>query len=314
MTRTMLRSLSLLPAFALAAACSDPAGDDGLVDGGVDAAGGRPSGVALCYSAAADSDPATTSFWTALRAGDRMARAAVLDGLTAAADAHPDEEEFHLLLGLGHLWRLAEPLPSETGPLEQLPSAIAARDHLRRAYELCPTDHRIPAWLGPVLIRFGRTLGDQAQIDEGFAILDQGIAAYPSFVLFSKLLVHADAPRDAPEFQQALDAVVANGDACNLTPGDPACLDHPRAAHNREGGLIFFGDALAKGGRRDQALAIYQAALTEPGYATWDYQAVLTERIDTLDARIAAFGTSSTSDDPESAWSAPNQCALCHTD
>jgi hypothetical protein len=219
------------------------------------------------------------------------------------------------LLGLAHLWRLAEPLPDETmAPAVQLTSANAARDHLRQAYALCPTDHRIPAWLGPILVRFGRTLGDQAQIDEGLAILEAGVAAYPSFVLFSKLLVFADYPRDAPEFQQALDAVVANADACAAAPADPACLDHPRAAHNREGGVVFFGDALAKAGRRAEAEAIYRAALAEPGYGTWDHQGVLADRLATLDARIAAYATPDPSDDPVAAWAAPNQCALCHTD
>lgn len=305
-------ALALAPLLALHG-CADPS-EGGAADAGVDAPSGRPPGVALCYTPLAEAEPATAQLWEALRAGDREARADAIAALDAAVAAHPDEEELHLLLGLAHLWRLAEPLPDETSPGAQLPSAIAARDHLRQAYALCPTDHRIPAWLGPILVRFGRTLGDQAQIDEGLAILEAGVAAYPSFVLFSKLLVFADYPRDAPEFQQALDAVVANADACAAAPADPACLDHPRAAHNREGGVVFFGDALAKAGRRAEAEAIYRAALAEPGYGTWDHQGVLADRLATLDARIAAYATPDPSDDPVAAWAAPNQCALCHTD
>ena len=303
------RALALL---ALAASCSDP-GDPPAVDGGVDAPAGRPDGVALCYSAAADAHPATTGFWTALRAGDRAQRAAVISALEAAAAASPDEEELHLLLGLANLWKLAEPLPGEEQPGTQLPAALAARDQLRRAYELCPTDYRIPAWLGPVLVRFGRALNDPAMTQEGLDVLDQGIAHYPSFVLFSKLLVFADEPRDAPEFQQALDAVVADADACAAAPADPACLDLPHAAHNREGGLVFFGDALAKAGRRAEALATYQSAQAEAGFATWGYQALVADRIATLDARIAAYATPATTDDPVAAWTSPEQCALCHT-
>ncbi|MEZ4404372.1 MAG: hypothetical protein R3B06_30405 [Kofleriaceae bacterium] len=305
--------LALTLTLTLAAACGDPTGGDGAVDGGADAATGRPDGVALCYSAAADNDPATAGFWAALGAGDRGQRAAAIDALDAAATRAPDEEELHLLLGLAHLWRLAEPLPDETSPAAQLPSALAARDHLRRAYELCPTDHRIPAWLGPLLVRFGRTTNDQATVDEGLQVLDQGIAHYPSFVLFSKLLVYADYPRDAPEFQQALDAVVANTDACAATPGDPACADHPRAAHNREGGVIFFADALIKAGRKADAVAWLDAAVAEPGYASWAYQQELTDRLATIDARIAAYATPATDDDPVAAWASPAQCAMCHT-
>ncbi len=310
-----MKASALLSLCLFAASCSDPSsGDDVAADAGIDAHVGRPDGVALCYSAAADAHAATTGFWTALRAGDRGARDAAIAALDAATMAAPGEEEFHLLLGLAHLWRLAEPLPADNTPAIQLASVTAARDHLRRAYELCPTDHRIAAWLGPILVRFGRAVNDPAMIAEGEAVLDRGIAHYPSFVLFSKLLIHADAPRDAPEFQQALDAVLANGDACSAVVDDPACADHPRAAHNREGGVVFFGDALAKAGRRAEAEAIYRAAMAEPAWATWDYQSVLTERLATLDARIAAYATPETTDDLEAAWAAANQCALCHTD
>lgn len=292
-----------LPVLALAAACAEPTPD-------LDP---RPDGVALCYSAEAEAHPATAAFWAALGSGDRAARVQVVSGLEAATMALPDEEELHLLLGLAHLWTLAEPLPGEDAPAAQLPAALGARDELRRAYELCPTDHRIAAWLGPVLVRFGRTLGNQELVDEGLAVLDQGIAAYPSFVLFSKLLVHADLPRDAPEYQQALAAVVANQDACLATPADLACTDHPRAAHNREGAVVFMGDALAKAGRKAEALAVYQAAMAEPAYASWGFHDLLAQRLATLDARVAAFANADATDDPPVAWTSPEQCALCHT-
>ena len=300
------RAVRALPfaSLILLAACAEPTPDP------VDE---RPDGVALCYSAEAEAHPATTGFWATFGAGDRAGRAAAVDALEAAVAELPDEEELHLLLGLAHLWTLAEPLPGEEEPAAQLPAALGARDHLRRAYELCPTDHRIAAWLGPVLVRFGRTLNNQDMVDEGMAVLDAGIAAYPSFVLFSKLLVYADYPRDAPEYQHALDAVVANTEACAERPGDPACTDHPRAAHNREGAPIFMGDALAKAGRRDEAAATYQAAMAEPGYASWGYQSMLQLRLATLDARIAAYATPATTDDPPVAWAITEQCAMCHT-
>lgn len=256
--------------------------------------------------------PATVMFETTLRAGDRSARAASIDALDAAVAALPNEEQLHLFLGLAHLWRLAEPLPGEDSLLTQLGDATAARDQLKRAYELCPTDHRIAAWLGPILVQFGRRLNDTNQVNEGLMILDQGIAAYPSFVLFSKLLVYADSPRESPEFQAAFDAVVANADACNQTPLDPACTN-ATVPHNREGGLLFMGDALVKALKRDEAEATYTALTSEPGYATWQFQAVATDRMQNLDARIALYSNTSTTDDPVAAWTATNQCALCHS-
>ncbi len=302
--------MKLLSALWLLAACSSPHGSDGP-DAAV-TSDNRPPGVALCYSSTAANHPATVAFDDAFRAGDRSKRAASIEMLTAAAAALPEEEQIHLMLGLAHLWRLAEPLPGEGTPSEQLPSALGARDHLKRAYELCPTDHRIAAWLGPILVRFGRTLQDQATIDEGLAVLDRGIAAYPSFVLFSRLLVFADFPRDAPEFQTALAAVVTNIDACAATPSDPACTNST-VAHNREGAGLFLGDVFTKAGRRADADAAYTSTMSGADFPSWSFQAELTERIQNLDDRIARLANADPNDDPAVAWAAANQCALCHT-
>lgn len=271
----------------------------------------RPPGVMLCYTAAADTHPATLMFDAALRAGNRSARAASIDALDMAVHSLPNEERLELLLGLGHLWRLAEPLAGEDAPLSQLADATAARDHLKRAYELCPTDHRIAAWLGPILVQFGRRLNDMNQIEEGLAILDQGIAAYPSFVLFSKLLVYADSPRESSEFQNAFDAVFENVGACEQTPHDPAC-SNATVPHNREGGWLFAADVMTKALKRDEARAAYESAMSEPGFATWPYTAVVIDRLQNLDARIALYSNASTTDDPPAAWTASNQCSLCH--
>lgn len=286
----------------------------GKTESGADAAGTseRPPGVALCYSPTASAHPATTRFVTAFAAGDRAQRMDSIDALEQAVAELPEEEQLQLFLGLAHLWRLAEPLPGETDLSVQLPSAIGARDRLRRAYELCPTDHRIAAWLGPILVRFGRTLNDQKTIDEGLAVLDKGIAAYPSFVLFSKLLVYADFPRDAPELQYALDAVVGNSDACNLMPRDPACTN-ASVPHNREGAAVFLGDVLAKAGRRDDAHGAYSNGIAGPDFPSWQYQPLLRERLDQLDVRVGLYADSDPDNDPGAAWTADNQCALCHT-
>ena len=316
-----MRKSLIASTITLFAACSatdearDPAAPDAATgSGSVDAstAPTRPAGVALCYTPTADQHAASVMFRANLRAGDRNARAATITALDAAVKTLPIEEQLELFLGLAHLWRLAEPLPGEDQVLQQLTDATGARDHLRRAYELCPTDHRIAAWLGPVLVQFGRQLNDQNTINEGLMILDQGIAAYPSFVLFSKLLIYANSARDTPEFKSAFDAVIANQGACEQTPTDPACTNST-VPHNREGGMLFMGDMLTKGLKRDEALATYTDMMSEPGFSTWSFHAVTTDRLQNLDARIALYANTNASDDPAAAWTANNQCALCHT-
>lgn len=275
----------------------------------------RPEGVALCYTELAETHAATKAFRAALAEGDRGSRAAAVDQLDAAVTEHPEEAELALLLGLAQLWRVAEPLESDQAVFVQ--SALAAREHLARAYELCPTDHRIPAWLGPVLVNMGRALQNQDIIDEGLAVLQKGIDHYPSFVLFSKVLVYADEPADSPDFQNAVDAVYANVDDCSAEDGgltnDPACNNGAAVPHNLEGSAVFLGDVFAKSGRKSDAMSFYKSAEQSEDYASWDWHDLLADRMETLDARVAAYGTSSAADDPDAAWTSGYQCAICHT-
>jgi tetratricopeptide (TPR) repeat protein len=300
------------------AACGG--GSSSSSGGGAGGSGGsvpveaRPEGVALCYTQLADEHPATLAFWEALLDGNREARGAAIEGLAAAVEEHPEEEELALLLGLAHLWRVAEPLPSEVGDQASfVQSALAAKSNLEKAYMLCPTDHRIPAWLGVMQVNMGRALNNQEAIDEGLATLQKGIDHYPSFVLFSKLLVFADRPASDPDFQKALDAVAENVDACALTPHDPACLDTPHAAHNIEGSMVFLGDVFAKAGKREEALAFYQRSKVESAYASWPFQSLLEERVATIDARIEASSDADPKNDPEMIWASTLTCAVCHT-
>jgi tetratricopeptide (TPR) repeat protein len=201
-------------------------------------------------------------------------------------------------------------------PFVALQAVEAAESELERAYALCPTDHRIPAWLGPIKIRMGRMLEDSAVVDEGFKVLEQGIQHYPGFVLFSKLLVYADLPASDPEFRKALDAVRENAKYCGTVAtglsSDPACHDHPHASHNIEGSAVFLGDMYAKAQDRAAALAAYESAEAVPSWDSWDYRELLEQRIKTLDTRMAAELSPDTSDDVEEAWASQIQCSLCH--
>jgi hypothetical protein len=280
---------------------------------------GRPIGVSECYSAMSSAHAATLHHWQALRSGDLEGRGAMIDALSAAASEHPHEQEFALLLGLASLWRVAEPLEIESlDPFLSLDTIEVAQRELERAYAMCPTDHRIPAWLGPIKIRMGRMLEDDALVAQGFEVLNRGIEHYPGFVLFSKLLVYADLPASDPDFKNAIDAVRENQVYCgSVATGlarDPACNNHPHAAHNIEGSAVFLGDMYAKAQDRPAALAAYQSAKAVPTWSSWDYRELLEERITTLDARMTALASPDTTDDLEPAWASTIQCSLCHRD
>ncbi len=275
----------------------------------------RPQGVTLCYTPLADQLAATQGFWTALRAGDYAGRPAALAALGSAATTYAKEEEVALLNGLGNLWRVAEPSDAEAQDMTGfITAALTAKTEVDRAFQLCPTDYRVPAWLGPILVNMGRQLNDQATIDQGLQVLQTGIDHYPSFVLFSKLLVYADRPVSDPDFQRALQAVDANIGACGdwKTSRDPACRNSPHAAHNVEGASVFLGDVYAKAGRKSDALNAYQTAKQSADYAGWPFRDVLDARIAGLEARVAAFADADATNDPPSAWNEKNQCSICH--
>ena len=300
-----MRSIVLL---ALVSGCDNP-----QTTGTSLPADQRPQGVTLCYTTLADQLPATQGFWAALRGADYGARPGALTALDSAAQQYGKEEEVALLDGLANLWRVAEPTSAEAQDMTGfLFAALNAKTQLQNASDLCPTDYRIAAWLGPVLVNMGRQLNDQKTIDQGLAVLQTGIDHYPSFVLFSKLLVYADQPAASADYQKALEAVDANIGACGdlRTTRDPACRNTEHAAHNVEGGALFLGDAYAKAGRKADALAAYQGAKKSPDFANWAFQSLIEDRITTLDTRVAAFASGSST--PESAWNSKVQCVLCH--
>ena len=292
----------------------------------IDMNNGDETPVWACRTEFGESHEATQQFWTALRADDKTSRNEVIESLAAAMELHPDEEIFPLLHGLASLWVVAEPLPEEDGDLGlQGLHAMNARASLEIAWELCPGDYRITAWLGPILINTGRFMQDEAMIEEGLAILDEGIANYPEFVLFSKLLTYADEDVNSPEFQNAFEAVRDNTSACagdevDSDAGvviesnfeDPACSNHFRAAHNVEGSALFVGDVYLKAGDYETATRVYTQGLETSDAENWRYRSLLEERLDDLETFRSEAPERNNKDGRGWIWRSQVQCAVCH--
>lgn len=135
---------------------------------------------------------------------------------------------------------------------------------------------------------------------------------------FSELLVSIDLPPSDPAFKQGLEGIHAVFEECEKMPAgalrDPVCGNGPYAVHSVEGTAVYLGDVYAKTQDRSAALAAYELAKASPDWERWPYRELLEERVRTLDARIAAAASESTSDDLEAAWASPIQCSLCHQD
>lgn len=335
--RPFIPALALLLAAALsmggcASEATAPAPETGA-DGGTSDVATEPAAPVsqACRSELSSGHPAVLGWWEALETQDYAQRDQVIDDLKAALETYPDEGEFALSLGLAHLWRLAEWDRYEGGdPAGYLDSVGGTAAAFVRARELCPGDYRITAWLGPVWIRMGLMTGDQAMVDDGWSVLEEGIAAYPEFVLFSRALILGDLPPDDPDFQGAIDTLWENFAFCageSVDPENPpidtflistedgpdsACRNGDRAEHNTEGTAIFFGDLFAKNGDADLARAIYTQGTQTSGYATWPFKALLDERIATVDARVAAYQDDDPDNDPLWIGGESHQCSVCH--
>ena len=155
---------------------------------------GRPIGVEDCYTAESIGHPATQAFWAALLNGDYAQRDSIIEQLTAAAAAHPEQEQFAFLLAHASRWRVADGHGLQD-LLLMLSSVETAEREFARAYALCPTDHRITAWLGPVKIILGNLLGDSQRLQDGKRLLSEGIGALPNvcYVLECALLLWCSA-------------------------------------------------------------------------------------------------------------------------
>lgn len=266
-----------------------------------------------CRTELSSTHPATLGFWAVFEANDVTARGDAIAALEAAHDALPGEPELTLLLGLAQLWALADPLPGATGS-EMGALAVGTLTNLRAARAACPTDSRISAWLGPVLVRMGRLTGNATFEAEGFAVLDEGVAANPQFVLFSLAMVLAEEPVDSPEFARGLAVLRENIDVCAERGPDYACTNGPRAAHNVEGSSIFMGDIFARAGDVETARRMYEAALVTPGYASWAFQDLLAERIVTVEERSMLSQDADPANDPALVTNTADSCSSCHAD
>lgn len=298
-----------------------------LPDESTDSAPNESHAVWACRTEFGESHPATLGFWNALRADNKQVRNQVIEDLAIAMELNPDEEIFALLHGMANLWKIAEPLPEEDGDLAvQAMGAIASRESLEKAWEICPGDYRIAAWLGPILYRMGSSMNDEAMVQEGLDVLNLGIEKYPEFVLFSQLLIYADKDPDSPEFQNAFSAIQGNVAACSDEEAtssddvvieenteDSACSNHYRAAHNVEGSSLFVGDVYAKAGDLETARRVYEQGLAFKDADSWPYSHLLEQRLDNLENFSQTAHEDQELKGAGWIWASQVQCAVCHT-
>lgn len=258
--------------------------------------------------------------------------------LTAAYLENPRDWEVSFLLGMAHLWKIAERKREATSDPRITDHMILADKYLSEARRVNPRDFRIPGFEGSVKMALGSIHQDERIKREGYFILRDGMRRYPEFNFFTMSFVLSNAPRDSKQFAQAVDYAWKNVDVCagkkvarnapaierlgqelrqagsaeGSIPGgssDRACRNPPTAPHNMEGFLLHMGDLLVKNGDADTARAVYALARTTPSYSRWPYSPVLEQRIAQAPERAAAFARG---ESLEMMFSSPHACVGCH--
>jgi len=257
--------------------------------------------------------------------------AAVLDEAVAAGRT---DGEIALVRGLAHLWHVAEarrdPMPDGAALQAE---AMALPGQFAFAQEKAPNDPRVGCFLGTALVSAGQATQNPALEQQGLAVLDRAVAAYPEFNLFCKSLAYEPLPASHPDFVKAVDALYEALDACfgeKVDRQNPdvtrylgqathegrkrVCWNSWIAPHNAEGFFLYFGDLLVKQGKVDVAKVVYGNAKKIAEYESWPYKSILTERLGSdLATKSALYRDADPKNDPPvGGASADRNCAYCH--
>lgn len=268
----------------------------------------------------------------ALRAGDFDGLPRVLDRLTSLAIAHPRDGRVHLAVGMAHLWALSE--RARTAAVAGVTDhAVLARHWLESARALSPGDARIPAWSAATQLTLAQLTDDERRRRDGFFQLKDSVAAWPEFNAFSASYTLSRLPGGTaryeaevvqpmfralelcfgggdtwPERRANLERTLAQGPGAN--PAKRVCFNSERVPHNVEGFFMHFGDALARGGRPEDAREAWRLASASPTYAAWAFRETLEAHVAAAEARTAELAAA-----PDAQGMMVNStraCTACH--
>lgn len=251
---------------------------------------------------------ADKTFWKVFHAGDYQRIDEALNALTAAYLLTPNDAVTAAHIGWLHIWRL-----SERARLDQIPptitdDAVLSRKYFQEAVTLHPGEARYLGFLAGSTLAEASIHQDEKLKRRGYYMMQDAIAAWPEFNLFSGGYVMSGRPADSKQFREGLDWIWRNVEACSNEPVDRvnpdfsrytgtyttegpkrACYNSKIAPHNFEGFFLNLGDMLVKSGDWELGKRAYSAAKFSPDYSNWKFQNVLEERIANAQTNVAAF-------------------------
>lgn len=288
-------------------------------------------------ASAARSEAATKAdalFWQAFHAGDYPDIGRVLQALTAAYLADPNDPVTAAHIGWMHIWRLSERTRLDDVPSTITDDAILARRYFQEAVNLNPHEARYLGFLAASTLAEGSIHKDEKEIRRGYYLMLDAIDAWPEFNLFTAGYGASRLPADSKRFKQALDWQWQTMDLCAGKRVDRAtaayaqympmetsegpkrvCWNSWIAPHNFEGFFLNMGDMLVKAGDWQRAQKVYANARLSATYSQWQFRDVLETRITAAQANVAVFNKPAGGADrkqPRMMIDSAYSCMACH--
>lgn len=251
-------------------------------------------------------------FWQTFHSGDYAHIQASLEAATGAYLRDPDDAVTAAHVGWLHMWRVAESSRLEHRPASITDDIVLARKYFQKAVALAPDDPRYRGFLASAMLAEAQIDQDATLRKQGGQTMQQAVADWPAFNLFTSGYVMSRLPSSSDGFKLALEQQWQNLEVCGHVKLDRhganldhfaqsvtqatansrdarACLNSDKAPHNEEGFFLNMGDMLTKSGDWQTARKIYAMARQSPDYAQWPYRDVLEQRIRDAEANVAAF-------------------------
>lgn len=247
-------------------------------------------------------------FWHVFHNGQYDQIPTLLNGLTGAHLANPNDATTTARVGFTHVWRLTERWRLDEIPPTITDHGVLAQSYFQQAVRLNPYDFRYLGFLGGMTIAEGDIHRDEKLVRKGYSTLLKSIRAFPEFNYVTGGLVESALPATSERFKRALWWQWKTIDVCvgeKINRANPdyspylhlATTEGPKrvcwngwiAPHNFEGFFLNMGDMLVKSGNWRTAQKIYANAKLSPDYPGWKYGDFLDQRIVEAKANVALF-------------------------
>lgn len=278
---------------------------------------------------------AETALFAAMNEADYDTLDEVIAKLDAAHAGAPGDNRTTFLLGIAHLWKVAEAAryPETAATVSAMHGPLVGR-YLGQAHGRDPQNAVHAGFFGVFQWDFGRILGNDEMAAQGQALIDQAAATFPEFGLFLQVLAYRQLPVTDPNFQAGVDALWQWMDVCmqatidrenpdiepylteelidGFTGERVFCWESERVPNAVKGAYLYGGDLLVKNGNVTAARVMYENAKLIPGYDSWPHRDAIEARlVDDLNARAALYQDSDPTNDPPQGKQ-PYSCTVCH--